>query len=575
MKNLYISIITLSFFVFFANLAKAQSLPVGTPLLEDFYRRKQLLGELDSTISFAIRPLFPAASFKVGNVFDPDSSLSRENYSTHSGPVRFANGKGEFQILPLTWQQQYNSNHPYGWNDGGMIPARGYQSMASGGFFAKLGPLSIQLRPEFVFAQNRDFDGFGVGRSDQDLQAYYNFYVAIDAPERFGNGAYTKVNWGQSSVNLTFGPVLFGLSNENMWWGPGVKNALLMTNNAAGFKHFTLNTVRPLKTIIGSFEAQIIAGKLENSGFNSLPITVNSSGANLVSPFNDDWRYLTGFNISYQPKWVPGLFLGFMRDFMSYGEDLKGFKNYLPFFTPVQKANTADEGGAGGDPFIRDQRLSMYARWVFEKAHAEVYFEYGLNDNSFNFRDFAGSPDHSRAYIFGISKLIPIKYKKDEFIKINAEIDQLSQSVDRLVRPAGGFYQHFQVRQGYTNLGQVLGAGTGSGGDLQSIDISWVKGLKKLGLAFERYEHNADFYIGDFNNPGLGDFNGQSRRWVDFSLAALGEWNYKNLLFSAKLQGIRSLNYMWKMKDYTPDEYYIPHNDVFNFHGELGVSFRF
>lgn len=564
MKKIYFTIILLSII---SGLAKAQSLPVGTVALEDYYRRKQLLGLVDSTISFSIRPLFPSASFKVNNVFDPDSTLNSDGYFKSSGPVRFAHGKGEFQILPFSWQQQYNSHNPYGWNDGAMIPARGYQTMVSGGFFARFGPLSIQLRPELVYAENKSFDGFAVGRTDAELINYYAFYDNIDAPERFGNGAYSKVNWGQSSIRLSFGPLSFGLSNENLWWGPGKRNSLIMTNNAAGFKHFTLNTIKPIKTAIGSFEAQIIAGKLENSGLSPLEQTTTSTGANLFIMSNPDWRYLTGFNINYQPKWVPGLFIGFIRDFVSYNEDVHGFKSYFPFFTPVQKANTAN---GEGDPFNRDQRLSMYARWVFEKAHAEVYFEYGLNDNSVNFRDFAGSPDHGRAYIFGISKLIPIRNTKDEFIEINGEINQLSQSVDRLVRPAGGFYQHFQVTQGYTNLGQVLGAGTGSGGDLQSIDVSWVKGLKKLGLAFERYEHNADFY-----NDGISDLNGHSRRWVDFALAAQGEWNYKNFIFSAKLQGIKSLNYQWRLKDYTPDEYYIPHNDVFNLHGELGVTFRF
>lgn len=564
MNKIYSAILTFSFFVFLNAVVKAQSVPVGTVGIEDYYRRQQLLGKLDSSVSFSIRPLFPAAAFKVKNVFDPDSTLSTDGYFKSSGPVRFAKGLGEFQILPFSWQQQYNSNHPYGWNDGAMIPARGYQTMLSGGFFAKFGPLSIQLRPEFVYAENKSFQGFATNRSDAELTGY--FYNLADVPERFGNGSYSKIGWGQSSIRLTAGPVSFGLSNENLWWGPGVQNALIMTNNASGFKHLTLNTVKPIRTPIGSFEAQIIAGKLEDSGFPLLNQTTTSTGENLFTPYNSDWRYLTGFNISYQPKWIPGLSLGFIRDFVSYEEDVKSFKDYFPFLFPVQKSAI----GTQGDPFHRDQRLSGYARWVFPKAHAEVYFEYGLNDNSYDYRDFIGSPDHSRAYIFGITKLVPLKLRKDEFIQINAEIDQLSQSVDRLIRPAGGFYEHFEIRQGYTNMGQVLGAGTGSGGNLQTLDVSWVKGLKKLGLSFQRYEHGADFY-----DVYINDLNNQSRRWVDFAVAAQGVWNYKNLIFSAKLQGIKSLNYEWILKDYTPSEYYIPHNDVFNLHGELGITFRF
>jgi hypothetical protein len=566
MNKIYLKIISIFIFGSVFGQATGQSLPVGTVGLEEYYRRKQLLGELDSSVSFSVRPIFPASSFQVNNVFDPDSSLNSGGYLKISGPIRFMKGLGEFQVLPFSWQQQYNSNHPYGWNDGAIIPARGYQTMLSGGLFAKIGPLSIQLRPEFVYAQNKSFKGFATDRADIELQGYYNFYNLLDAPERFGNKTYNKVSWGQSSVRLTFGPASVGLSNENIWWGPGIQNALIFTNNAAGFKHFTLNTVKPIRTFIGSFEAQIIAGRLENSGFSPLEQTTLSTGASVFIPYNPDTRYISGFNINYQPRWVPGLFLGFTRTFVSYNSDVNSFKDYFPFFFPVQKKTT----GTQGDPFDRDQRLGMYARWLFQKAQAEVYFEYALNDNSYNYRDFIGSPDHSRSYIFGITKLVPLKHRKDEYIQINAEIDQLSQSQDRLVRPAGGFYQHYQVRQGYTNIGQVLGAGSGSGGNLQSLDISWVKGLKKLGLAFERYEHNADLY-----DIEIRDLNGQSRRWVDFALAAEGVWNYKNLIFIAKLQGIKSLNYQWRLKNFTPDVYYIPRNDVLNFHGELGFSFRF
>ena len=566
MRKIYYIIITIFLVGIVNEVAISQTLPVGTAGLEEFYRRKQLLGQLDSSISFSVRPLNPSASLNVKNVFDPDSALSKNSYFRSSGPITFLQGTGTFQILPFSWQQQFNSKHPFGWNDGSMIPARGYQTMISGGLFVRFGPLSVQLRPELVYAENRSFEGFANGRSESELQSYYDFYNLIDEPERFGTTSYNKINWGQSSVRLTFGPASIGLSNENIWWGPGVQNALIFTNNASGFKHFTLNTVRPIKTPIGSFEGQIIAGRLENSGLPPLSQTKSVLGENLFKVRNPDTRYISGFNINYQPKWVPGLFVGFIRDFVSYESDVSRFKDYFPFFFPVQKKTT----GVQGDPFARDQRLAMYARWLFPKAHAEVYFEYALNDNSYNYRDFIGSPDHARAYIFGITKLIPLKGRKDEYIQINGEIDQLSQSIDRLVRPSGGFYQHLDVSQGYTNLGQVLGAGTGSGGNLQSLSVSWVRGLAKIGVDFQRLEHNADFY-----ELYIQELNGQSRRWVDYALAANGQWNYKNFIFNAKLQGIKSLNYEWTLKDYSPDEYYFPHNDLFNFHGEIGVTFRF
>lgn len=567
-KQLFLlSIIYVFVSLFLHNCVNAQSIPVGAPVLDDYYRRMQLLSKVDTNLSFTIRPLFPGSS---SSVYDPDSTLKHDHWIS-PGPYLFAKGLGSIQILPVTWQQQFNSDHPYGWNDEAMIPAKGYQTMISGGFFIKFGPLSIQFRPEYVYANNLNFNGFASGHSNNDLVNYYAYHNLIDNPERFGNIPYSHTFLGQSSINLTLGQITAGLSNESLWWGPGIHNALILSNNAPGFKHVTLNTIRPIKTYIGYIEGQIIAGRLESSGFTNLTTTSLSDGTNLLAPKMQDWRYFTGFNINYHPKWVSGLTFGLIRTFNAYEKDVKGFAGYFPFFTPYSKQSTQGGIDSGiGDPFPRDQYTSFYARYLLTKAQAEVYFEYGLNDNSYNLTDFFQSPDHSRAYLFGLRKMIPLSGTKDQHILFSGEITQLSQSVDRLVRGAGGWYVHYQVTDGHTNNGKVLGAGTGSGGNLQSMDVSWVSGLKKLGIGFERYEHDVDFYQENFP-----DINGNSRNWVDFAFSLNGEWSYKNLLFNAKLQEIKSLNYEWILKDYVPGNYYIPHNDVYNFHGELGVTFRF
>ncbi len=541
----------------------AQALPVGTPVIEDYYRRMQLLGKIDSNVSFTVRPINPVQLFNIKNIYRPDSV--ENDFQTH-GQFTFAGKQGLLQILPINWQNQVNTNHPYGWNDGAMIPARGYQTMLSGGFYLKYGPLSIQLRPEFVYAQNSKFDGFDKNRTDDDLKKYYSYYSMIDRPERFGTSSYQKLFLGQSSIRLTVGPISAGLSNENIWWGPGICNSMLLGNNAPGFEHVTLNTIRPIQTYIGSFEGQILGGYLKASGYNLMNVTSTSDGTSLLTQKNPSDRYFTGLNINYHPKWITGLTLGLTRTFNAYKSDVTSVKDYFPFFTPYKKVTV----GEAGDAFNRDQYTSMYARWLFTKAHAEIYFEYGLNDNAYNYKDLLGSPDHSRAYLVGMRKMIKLNNYRDQYILVSGEITQLSQSVDRLVRDAGTWYVHGGVLQGHTNRGQVLGAGTGPGGNLQSFNVSWVQGIKKLGFTFERYEHDVDFTRAVFP-----DINGNSRKWVDFAFGLQGEWAYKNLLFDATLKGIRSLNYEWVLKDYDPANYYIPHNDVFNCHLRLGVTYRF
>ena len=570
MKLRYLKICIIVALNFPAIIVFSQTLPVGTPVLEDYYRRLQITGKFDSTASFTTRPLFSEAIGKNKNIFDPEGTLKNEGW-TSTPALNFARNLGLFQILPVTIQQQFNSDHPYGWNDGLMIPAKGYQTMLSAGIFVKFGLLSIQLRPEFVYASNPIFNGFAsLGRNNGDLQNYYTYHNLIDQPERIGSNNYHKASFGQSSIRLTLGAISAGLSSENLWWGPGIRNSLIMSNNAAGFNHVTLNTVKPVHTIIGSFEGQAIGGLLNATGQPSLAITNDPAGDYLPVSKPQGARYWTGINLSYQPKWLPGLFLGFTRTFNAYRSDVKKLKDYVPFLLAFQKSSL---NNGTGDEIPRDQQTSFYARWVLPKAKAEIYFEYGLNDNSYNYHDFLADPQHSRAYIFGFRKILTTNSIKNEGIMFSGEITQLSQSPDYLIRSASGWYIHYQVTDGQTNEGQILGAGTGSGGNLQSMDVSWVMGVKKVGLTFERYEHDVDYAI------GYGHFlpvSGHSRNWVDFAFGIGGDWNYKNLLFNAKIQAIKSLNYEWVLKDYNPvNSYYIPHNDIFNLHTEVGVTYRF
>ncbi len=526
---------------------KAQTLPVGTPVLGDAYRRAQLLGQLDSTLSFMSLPLFPAALHQQKNTFESDSAFENNSLAQFPGIFLFGRNKGLVKLLPITWLHQFNSDHPEGINDGAMIPARGYQTMLTGGVYAQYGPLSIQLKPEMVQAANTAFQGFPgtlPGNTPSNLSG-------IDLPERFGENTYRKLLWGQSSIRLTLGPASLGLSNENLWWGPGMRNSLLMTNNAAGFKHFTLNTVRPIRTFIGSFEGQMIGGRLDESGYR----------------VSNNWRYVNGVVFSYQPRWVHGLFLGAARSLLTYGKSLRSVRDYFPVFIPVSKLAS---GGDAEDAKARDQLASVFARWLWPEEHGEIYFEYGREDHAWNLRDYLQEPAHSSAYVLGFRKLIPIKGRKSEYIQINMELTQLESSSSTINRGwTINWYAHTDVTEGYTNSGQIMGAGIGPGSNLQTLNISWVKSLKVIGIQIERFVHNNNY---QYNV--IGDIR---RNWVDMSAALLGEWNYKNLLLNIKLEEVRSYNYEWQYipRNSQTTDFWNPTKDRFNFQGQLGLTYRF
>src|SRR5690606_5881002 len=287
---------TLAILIFLGYVAVAvsQTLPVGTPVLEDYYRREQVKGKLDPSISFMTRPLTEAALSSGPNGINyPDSLQNRLLWRSNNTHVR-----GE--LLPIVWQNQVNTSFPYGWNDGPMIPAKGIQTFISAGFFSQYRWLSVQVRPEFVIAENGAYEGYG-GTQGPDWQWYNRLGNRIDLPERFGTSTYTKAGLGQSSIRLTLDPVSIGISTENLWWGPGRRNSILMSNTAPGFFHYTLNTTKPVKTYIGSFEGQIILGRLSKSGFPPSLLGDTARHMQHMVDKPEGKRYLSGITLNYQP----------------------------------------------------------------------------------------------------------------------------------------------------------------------------------------------------------------------------------------------------------------------------------
>jgi len=545
----------------------AQTLPVGLlENVEDAYRRQQLLGKDSSNSSYMIRPMFMSddKNFNLNN--DADFSVNQFRKLLYKN----SKYKTEIYALPVVLQQQFNSHHPYGMNDGSMVQAKGYEMQFSAGVYAKFGPLTIQLRPEYVYAENKDFQKL----SDAPNGVYWNTPIAryennIDLPARFNDGAYSKVSLGQSSIRLNAGPVSFGFSNENLWWGPGVRNSLLMSNNASGFKHYTLNTTKPIKTYIGSFEAQIIGGKLEQSGVDSLV------GFEFRSK-PKDWRYMSGIVLTYQPKWVPNFFIGVDRTFITNHNSMgNSFGDYFPIFKSVEKsAYTRSDGTNADDEALRDQYISFFTRYVLPESKAEIYFEWGRNDHSYDLRDGIVEPEHTRAYVVGFRKLIPMK-RPDEFIQVGVEFTQLEKAGTRETRASESWYTHYQVTDGYTNKGQVLGAGIGPGSNLQSVDVNWVKGLRKIGLTFERLVNNNDlFYRFAYASADKNQYI--NRHWVDLSVAGNFAWTYKKFILNSQFTYIKSLNYQYQWQTGSPGSDYWDWNkkDVSNLHLKVGLLYR-
>ncbi len=519
----------------------AQTIPVGMPILDESLRTLQLQGKLDIKYSLSSRPFFTDKTLTTDSIYrliDPNSDI-------RSVRKYFNKERGVFELLPLTFESEYNSHHPYGWNHAGMIDAKGIQGFISTGFFASYGPLSVQFKPEAVYAANPNFE-------------YSSQY---GAPTK---GPYHHVFAGQSSIRLNVNAISFGVSTENMWWGPGIQNSLLMSNNAPGFLHLTLNTTRPIKTVIGNFEFQLIGGKLtedtsvllENKDLTTSYYAQNYSG--LPADPNLDslnWRYVNALTISYNPKWIKGLFLGFNRVAYTYhnyiGEHDGFIHNYLPAFIGFFRGSSTYDNGSQH----LKQMISVNGRYVFQRSKAEVYAEYGWDDNTQNLRDFLMSPNHAGAFTIGFKKISHLSLNK--WLDFNAEITQLSQPNDYTIRSSGYWYLY---QGGYTNQSRIIGSGYGMGSNMQTININILRGFKKVGFILQRIQHDP---TPDYARIPSVIFGLREISWKDISLGMLFQQQLKKVMLSAQLHAVSSTNYAW-----------IENENPINLHGLISMVYN-
>lgn len=507
----------------------AQTVSLNWMEMDGTLRNLQLLGQLDPNISFAVRPIHykPGITRRnmtgatIQDVFnDIDSSGSL--FKT----INFDNNKGVLRILPLQLSFKNNTHHPYGWNDEGMLAAKGVQTILSGGLYTRYGPVSVQLQPQWVRAQNPDFEHNG----------------SWGAPT---TGLYSKLLPGQSSALIHVGGFAMGASTQNLWWGPGQFSSLLLSNNAPGFTHFTVGTTQPLCLPIGSIEAQLVAGRLdEDSATAGLFENFHLKPATLT----DQWRYFNAVVVTFQPSFFKHFYIGGTRAFQVYKEDFQALggqiiQRYLPVLTNIFKSKGDDPTGGAS----RDQQLSLFTRWLFPKAHAEFYFEYGWNDHKDNFRDFGLDPVHAAAYIVGGKKLLPLK--RGDYIEVSGEYTHMAQPVDYVLRNAGNWYLHGGVSQGMTHQRQILGAGSGVGNNVQTLKTTWVSGFKRLGITVQRIQHDPRALAA--STPLLL----RDLYWNEWAYGVNGRYRLGQFMFSADIQLTRSQNYAWQKAQWRDNFY--------------------
>lgn len=439
---------------------------------------------------------------------------------------------------PLMMESVFNTTRPFGYNNASFISAKGFQLRYSLGVGYHSKWLSFHIRPEYLTANNPPY------RSS----VYYGQSIQLKHRQFYP---------GQSSLKIHLWKFDLGVGTENMVWGPGQFNALILSNHAPGFQHFLISTGQPIRIGIGNIQFNLLGGKLENDRLLSSEVFFQRA-----PPPSDDWRFLSGINFTYQPVFIPNFYIGFNRTMQMYGSSyMKSDKPFLRKYVPVlaavfaKKINTQIDAQNQNDG--ADQQASLFMRFVMPSNHIEFYTEYGYNDFKANLRDFFLDPQHAAAYIVGFKKIFGMK--KKNYWTVNGEITQMSQSNDYLVRNAGNWYEHSVLIQGLTHKNQILGAGSGMGNNVQVLNINKNFNNNLMGFKMQRIQNDPrGFRLGDLSTLYLSEIS-----WTDFAYGPVFRYNVKKLLFTGEIQAVHSKNYAWEKRN------------LFNLYSYFSIAYKF
>ena len=555
-------------FLLFNQILFSQNISLNHSHLDENLRVNVLNKNINSDYSFTVRPI------NIENFRNNDKSLNVANYTTNL--LSNKNKSIRLNLLPVDYFISYDSHHPYNRNNGSMIPNRGYQHIVSAGIFFKLGPLSIKLNPEHHFSENKDFEGFGEGPNGHYPIIWakrYQLWNSIDMPERFGLKRHNRKLIGQSNIKINYKGISLGISNENLWWGPSMRNSIMLSNHAEGFKHITFNSNRPINVGIGNVEWQLISGRLESSRFTPPRTDFMYAGTKLYVPKinqqgkTDDWRYMQGLIFTYSPKWINGLHLGFIRWVQMYSALvegkywwMEGEPTYFPIFKNLFRKNDKYENYEAQT----NQAAGLFFRWEWLDSKAEIYAEFHHNDAKENLRDLFLDSDHSRAATIGLQKIFTIK--RNDYL-FSWEWTQMEQTAGRIIRNASSWYRHRWVFDGYTNRGEVLGSGIGPGSNSHYFSFDKIGLNSRYGVAIEIIDND-----NDFNYEAFESANDFRRYWKDLNVHLKFIKNYNNIFISSNLIYSKNFNYQWDLDD-TAEPYYHKGNDTSNLHFSLKISY--
>lgn len=404
--------------------------------------------------------------------------------------------------------------------DGALWAGRGSNLLVRGGVTIARGRLRLTVAPELTASENRAVEVKTVSDPARSTWAdpWRTPEAPLDRPLRFGVSSVTTIHPGQSELTVELGRTVIGIGAGNLWWGPGLRNALVLGDNAPGIPRFFVRTPEALGTPIGDVRGEwFVGGLTESVFFDTLPA--------------NDVRAASGLAITLAPPALPGLTVGVARLIVVPVDGAGGL--VARAFDPLTTWNGADAE--------RDQLTSVFGRWVVPGEGIEFWGEYAWQRLPASLREWLVAPNADAAWTVGAQWAVP---RDDGAWRAQVEFSDLAQSRVATDRAPRDFYTGQATAQGFTQRGQLLGAAVGPGATHGWVAVDRVREQWSLGVmvARTRWENDA-FYRQPLANPFGHDVSifsgvrgGRRTPRIDVSASLLFERRYNYQFESRRLQ---------------------------------------
>jgi hypothetical protein len=387
----------------------------------------------------------------------------------------------KFKLYSPELYNSFNSASPYGQNDYSLWQGKGYNANFSTGFRFELYGLEISFRPNISFSQNLSYAytipnySGDLYKDKADTYGYYGLRY-IDAPQRFGNKAFFSFDFGDTEFRYTWKTITLGFGTQSIFLGPVSLNPIISSNNAPSYPKFDAG-IRKQKILIkgidfGEIETRLWWGKLTESNYFD---NDNANNHNLLS----------GFSLSYCLPFYNKFTFGFNRTMLSKFSDIS---SYTLFGVLIPGLGT--EGGSDKS----DGRASVTFDCLFQNIGLNIYGEWARNDFSPGIEYYLKYPFHTTAWTLGLKKNLFSKQKLAGCLILEITNAECSHDYDFILSENGAtFYGHNIITQGYTNKGQYLGAGIGTGGNSQYIGLKFFYSKGFLTVFIQRQNPDLDY----------------------------------------------------------------------------------